>query len=146
MCGLDDFADVQVYDWVRARKERVCSGCREKIRERDLYHRAKFLSDGAWSLYDHCPRCWAVCEALWKEFPGLAVDMDLHCGGVGRPPSRGCGPGLRDAGRDAGPGQSAILPGRRRKAGASRLKIGRGPHVVPSRGRSENLPIPVARS
>lgn len=82
MCDTygSEIADVQVFEWIRARKPRPCYACEETISAGQLYHRCKYLYDGAWSSYDHCGRCFRMCEALWKRLDGDSIEMDLNCG------------------------------------------------------------------
>ncbi len=52
----------------------------ETIAARQVYHRAKYLHDGSWPQWDHCSRCWSICEAIWANNDGGGIDMRLACG------------------------------------------------------------------
>lgn len=87
MCGgYDDITEVWVETWVRARKPRQCCACCETIQADMVYHRHKTLEDGVWCQVDHCVRCWKICEALWKQLDGDAIDLRLDCGEVWKNP------------------------------------------------------------
>ncbi len=89
MCDNDlEGPAVQVLSWVRARKPKQCCACETVVAVGALYHKYKSLYDGDWAEFDHCARCWAMCEALWAMNGGEAIDLGLNCGEVwnGAPP------------------------------------------------------------
>lgn len=87
MCDYDyEPTDVQVFEWIRARKPRPCCACQETIVPGQHYHRCKYLYDGEWSSYDHCGRCFRIVQSLWKTTDGSAIEMGLDCGEVWETP------------------------------------------------------------
>lgn len=80
MCEDAERFDVTELAWVRARKPRECAACGCSIASGQIYHRYTSLYEGRWETVDHCPTCWAICEALWAQ-PGVeAIDLELRCG------------------------------------------------------------------
>ena len=72
--------ELQVFQWIRARKSRKCCACKEVVQAGQVYHRSKYLFDGSWQQFDHCPRCIQICEQLWERSGGDAINMHLDCG------------------------------------------------------------------
>ncbi len=86
MCDVGyDESDVWVFEWTRARKEHPCCACAEPIKPGAIYHSYKSLSEGEWTRFIHCARCWSICEALWAVSPD-AIDLELNCGEVWNEP------------------------------------------------------------
>jgi hypothetical protein len=89
MCDLgepDEYPDVYVSEWHRARKQHKCCACDEKILPRERYHFLKHLFEGIWEDWKHCARCWAICQALWRASDGGSIELELNCGKVWRDP------------------------------------------------------------
>lgn len=70
---------VQVEEWVRARKQRECYACRRPIEPGAVYHRYKSLFDGEWSTTTHCSTCWTIVERVSARSRAV-VDLSLNCG------------------------------------------------------------------
>lgn len=82
MCDDDgDGSRLLVRRFMTARKARRCFACNETIAPGATYHRDTAAHDGTVSSFVHCPRCWAIVEALWKDGRRY-VDFDLNCGEI----------------------------------------------------------------
>ena len=80
MCYGDDDAGTDLeYVWRKARKEHRCYSCRRAILPGHRYHRSAQVYDGKVDGFAHCPRCWAIVEALFKA-GAETVQWDLACG------------------------------------------------------------------
>lgn len=84
MCDDDYYGHAfQTRRWVKARKAHRCSAvdCDINIRPGDLYHEFSVCTERGDrpERYRHCARCWAICEALWKD-GAHAIDLELDCG------------------------------------------------------------------
>lgn len=81
MC--DDFLEdttILHSDFVRAAKDHRCMACCETIHKGDRHHVYTSVFEGSVSSDRHCSRCWAICEALWRERGAVSIDLGLDCG------------------------------------------------------------------
>jgi hypothetical protein len=81
MCSLAAENEARIEEWRKARKAHDCAavGCDINVRPGDRYHIVTYIGDGEVRKYKHCPRCWAICEALWNA-GAEGIDLELNCG------------------------------------------------------------------
>ena len=80
MCDYDCEESVALeYVWRKARKEHRCYACWRLIHPGDSYHRSAQVFEGKVLGFAHCPRCWAIMEALFESGVDV-VQWDLNCG------------------------------------------------------------------
>lgn len=80
MCDSGEFDnEFESHEQVRARKQHQCFACREVIRPGDRYSRTVNKSDGEFTMFRHCLRCWAIMDALLSA-GAESVQYDLNCG------------------------------------------------------------------
>lgn len=76
-----DGADLCVETLRRARKERSCCECRQRIGKGDQYEDARVLYDGLWCRFTTCAPCVEVRRAIFCDgwlYEGCWAEIEEH--------------------------------------------------------------------
>lgn len=78
----DDYADVWVVTWHKAKKQHKCCECLETIKPGERYEKIFNVFDGSMTVHKTCEFCAKEYEAFRARHPDLAWmkgEQDLSC-------------------------------------------------------------------